>query len=522
MLVSSCIPEKPTEIIFEDFESGSFKNWEIQGTAFQKPYLVDTVTNLKLKESVIGKYFAYSYINDNKLNQGKLISKEFTINHKYIDFLIGGGMHKTRTCINLIVNNKIVRTQTGFGQPSLSKMSWNVSEFINQNAIIEIVDALYSSASDLSYIMVDQIVFSDHLPKPTIVFEDFESSTFKHWKVVGNAFKIPGNRNNIYYPETVNGFEGKNFAFSFGQDHDLEKGLLISETFKISRKYITFLVGGGNHPDTTCIKLVVNNNIVHSSTGLNTGELRREGWDVTPLLGQKAHIEILDNYSGHWGHIIVDDIRFVDDLNSNEAENIDYHSSPENGNYLLILFSILASIIIALFFVKNRRTSKQLVEKKKFRKTVLNLLEEEKIFLNKSLSSEQIARQLNLTNNEFNSHFEAIFKKSFTDLVNEYRINYFKEEVLKPENKGLKLVAISEKCGFSSKSTFYRIFKKHTGITPTDYLADNKEHQIIVLLKLFPIAIQLLSTHFLCITNPTSLETCMALSGTSISFNSLS
>ncbi len=72
--------------------------------------------------------------------------------------------------------------------------------------------------------MVDEIVFSNHKPRPTIVFEDFESGTFEKWQLEGLAYKNMGNRSSIKYPITVNGFRSKYFAFSFGENHDKEIG----------------------------------------------------------------------------------------------------------------------------------------------------------------------------------------------------------------------------------------------------------------------------------------------------------
>ena len=41
-----------------------------------------------------------------------------------------------------------------------------------------------------------------------------------------------------------------------------------------------------------------------------------------------------------------------------------------------------------------------------------------------------------------------------------------------------KISAISEKCGFSSSYNFSRFFKNKTGITPTEYLKQNKIHNL--------------------------------------------
>ncbi|MDC0584191.1 helix-turn-helix domain-containing protein [Bacteroidales bacterium] len=478
-LIISCDNHQKDDVVFEDFESGTFDNWEIQGTAFDNPYLADTITDSLLKNSIVGSYFAYSNYDDLKLNQGELISPEFTIKHKYIDFLIGGGQHATRTCINLLIDNKIVRTQSGFGLMELRKASWDVTEYIDQNAILEIVDALYRSDTDLAYLLIDNIVFSNHSPRPTIIFDDFESDSYKYWQVNGNAFKTPGNRSNIYYPVTVNGFQGKSFAFSFGENHDKETGSLLSASFKINRNYISFLVGGGNHPDTTCIKLVIEDSIYYSSTGMSAGQLRKEVWDVSNYLGMAASIEILDNYSGNWGHIIVDDIRFIDVLDEDEITSV-YYFKLNNLRPFKIIFAIIigALVLIILSVVIKRKTKQDSIpglNSKDLKKQVDCLFEENKVYLNSELTANTIAQKLDVSTKELLKIIESIYKMPFNDMVNEYRVKCFKQEVTKSKNKELKLVAIAEKCGFNSKSSFYRIFKKHTNLTPTEYLQKIKE-----------------------------------------------
>lgn len=57
---------------------------------------------------------------------------------------------------------------------------------------------------------------------------------------------------------------------------------------------------------------------------------------------------------------------------------------------------------------------------------------------------------------------------SFYDYINRYKVNAFKERVKKGA-RHLKLMAIAYESGFHSKATFNRIFKRHTGYTPSQY-----------------------------------------------------
>ena len=59
---------------------------------------------------------------------------------------------------------------------------------------------------------------------------------------------------------------------------------------------------------------------------------------------------------------------------------------------------------------------------------------------------------------------------NFNDFINNYRIEAVKENLKKGEHKKTTLLGIAFDCGFNSKATFNRAFKKSTGLSPKDYL----------------------------------------------------
>ncbi|MCB0287465.1 MAG: AraC family transcriptional regulator, partial [Calditrichaeota bacterium] len=61
--------------------------------------------------------------------------------------------------------------------------------------------------------------------------------------------------------------------------------------------------------------------------------------------------------------------------------------------------------------------------------------------------------------------------------VNNFRVKEVQARMLDQENSDYTLLAIAMDAGFSSKSSFNRIFKKHTGLTPSQFLADRKSLQ---------------------------------------------
>jgi non-lysosomal glucosylceramidase len=93
---------------------------------------------------------------------------------------------------------------------------------------------------------------------------------------------------------------------------DAANGTLTSPTFKIERNFITFLIGGGNHRGKTCLNLLVDDKAVASATGANDNRMQPKSLDVRRWAGQAGRLQIVDDESGGWGNIGVDNIVFSD------------------------------------------------------------------------------------------------------------------------------------------------------------------------------------------------------------------
>jgi sucrose-6-phosphate hydrolase SacC (GH32 family) len=136
-----------------------------------------------------------------------------------------------------------------------------------------------------------------------ILIDDFESNSYNNWTVTGSAFSTAPETGTI----VVSGYRGNKLVRSYFNGNG-SQGKLVSPNFTIQKDYISFLIGGGNYPSGTYIKLVVNNATVRSSTGMNEDLLKWRNWDVSSFIGKTAHIEIVDSVTGRWGHINIDHI----------------------------------------------------------------------------------------------------------------------------------------------------------------------------------------------------------------------
>ncbi len=101
--------------------------------------------------------------------------------------------------------------------------------------------------------------------------------------------------------------------------------------------------------------------------------------------------------------------------------------------------------------------------------TVKELLEIEKIYLDKNLTLEKMARRMSVTPQRLSRIINEGFDQSFTNLINRYRVDEFQRRFADPANDRYTIAAIAEFSGFNSKSTFNAIFKKHTGMTPSEF-----------------------------------------------------
>ena len=149
-----------------------------------------------------------------------------------------------------------------------------------------------------------------------IPFADFEGDTYGEWIATGTAFGTGPARGTLKDQMPVTGYKGKGLVDSFNGG-DAATGTLTSPEFEIARKHVRFLIGGGAHAGKTCMNLIVDGKVVRTATGPNldaggSEELQPESWDVTDLIGKKAKLVIVDEATGGWGHISVDDIVFGD------------------------------------------------------------------------------------------------------------------------------------------------------------------------------------------------------------------
>ncbi|MBL8810177.1 MAG: glycoside hydrolase family 32 protein [Planctomycetaceae bacterium] len=148
-----------------------------------------------------------------------------------------------------------------------------------------------------------------------IEFADFEGKSYAPWIATGDAFGDAPATGTLPGQMAVEGFHGKQLVNSF-RNGDGSTGTLTSPEFTIDRHFISFLIGGGGHEHKTCMNLLIEGKVVQTAAGSNLtagGSERLEplSWDVTEFSGRKAKLQIVDEVTGGWGHVNVDQIVFT-------------------------------------------------------------------------------------------------------------------------------------------------------------------------------------------------------------------
>jgi AraC-like DNA-binding protein len=107
---------------------------------------------------------------------------------------------------------------------------------------------------------------------------------------------------------------------------------------------------------------------------------------------------------------------------------------------------------------------------KTIKEKLSKLMEEEKPYLDSNLTLTRLAESLNVSPHNLSEVINTQLQQTFFDFVNQYRVEQVKKDLADPRKQHLTFLALALDAGFSSKSSFNAIFKKHTGLTPSEYM----------------------------------------------------
>ena len=176
---SEAASDRP-DILFEDFEKPTYDGWTAEGTAFGTgPVPMKDIPDYQGDVGGRGKRVVNSHaaapgksVSDKDSHTGTLTSRTFTIQRKHIAFLVGGGAHKAKTCVNLLTGGKVVASVTGRNDNRMQPAGFSVGKYQGREARIQVVDQERGGWGNIG---IDHVVFTDRPPeaRPLAEHRDF-------------------------------------------------------------------------------------------------------------------------------------------------------------------------------------------------------------------------------------------------------------------------------------------------------------------------------------------------------------
>lgn len=247
--------EPPVGTVLQDFESG-YAGWSPTGTAFGSAPVAGALPGQQAVTGFQGAHLANSFVDADSA-QGELTSPSFTVNQRYLNFLIGGGRHPA------------------------------------------VPGATQGDPSGTPFADFENLDPATHLPTG--------------WKATGDFVGYGAT------PSGLPNHQGANVLDTcvVPDKCDTAVGTFESAEFTVTQKFINLLIAGGTHPlggsAPTVVELVVDGVVVGSVTGNNSGEMDWRNIDASSAMGKQARLVVRDDRSsGDWGHLMVDDIRLGD------------------------------------------------------------------------------------------------------------------------------------------------------------------------------------------------------------------
>jgi AraC-like DNA-binding protein len=100
--------------------------------------------------------------------------------------------------------------------------------------------------------------------------------------------------------------------------------------------------------------------------------------------------------------------------------------------------------------------------------TLRRFMDSSKLYLNAEITLENLSKQTNIPKHHVTQLLNERFKQNFYSFINEYRIREA-VRVLENPSKEINILSLAYDCGFNSKSSFNKYFKKITDQTPSSY-----------------------------------------------------
>lgn len=147
--------------------------------------------------------------------------------------------------------------------------------------------------------------------------------------------------------------------------------------------------------------------------------------------------------------------------------------------YCTVIYFLISILILGINEFKNQKTNENYnekdidIEENVFFEQIHEKLEpsliQNKSFLNPKFTLKDCAKSIGTNEKYLSSYLNKIHKMNFNTFINNYRVERAKELLHSIDSDKYTIEAIAQMSGFNSKSSFNSVFKKHTGLTPSEF-----------------------------------------------------
>jgi len=100
---------------------------------------------------------------------------------------------------------------------------------------------------------------------------------------------------------------------------------------------------------------------------------------------------------------------------------------------------------------------------------LIDAVEKEELFRNSEMTLNDLANQIDISTHNLSEVINTRLKLNFFEFINRFRVEAIKKDLIDPQKAHFKILSLAFDAGFNSKTAFNTIFKKQTGLTPSDY-----------------------------------------------------